>query len=103
MTDAYVYYFKGWIMESQLVVDRSELDENGFLITGAVNDLSFQIGSLERRAASRDGEASKLNDGDEGRDKYMLSLESRELRNQARKLNEQIEKCQTAKAAGANV
>jgi hypothetical protein len=70
MSDAYVYYFSSWdadsgensvsarratleaiigrgdaIMESQIVVDHTELDANGFLISGAGvdsarNDLS---------------------------------------------------------------
>jgi hypothetical protein len=117
MSDAYIYYFmecedatgentlskrpatleaikgKGEpIMESQIVVDDSELDGAGYLNARdgrdsyEVNDLSAQIWSLEVRAASRDIEASKLTDGTEGKDKYMLSLESRELRGQARKL-----------------
>ena len=116
MSDTYVYYFMGsedaageytlseWpatldaikgkgeaIMESQIVVDDTELDGSGYFIARvgydsyAVNDLSAQIWSLEVRAASRDIEASKLNDSTEGKDKYMLSLESRELRGQARK------------------
>ena len=117
MSDAYVYYFmapdaktgesmlstrpatlaaiegKGEaLMESQIVVDQTELDASGFLIASvgkdsyAVNDLSSQIESLELRATSRDCDASKLNDGTEGADKYMLSLESRELRGQSRRL-----------------
>jgi hypothetical protein len=115
MCDAYVYYFLRWkdatgektlskrpatleaikgkgdpIMESQIVVDHTQLDGDGYFNTpvgrgsDAVNDLSTQIWSLEVRAASRDLEASKLNDSSEGKDKYMLSLESRELRGQAR-------------------
>jgi hypothetical protein len=115
MCDAYVYYFmvckdatgentlskrpatleaikcKGEpIMESQFVVDDSELDGHGYFNarvgrgSHAVNDLSAQIWSLEVRAASRDLEASKLNDSTEEKDKYMLNLESRELRGQAR-------------------
>jgi hypothetical protein len=117
MSDAYVYYFMGsenaagentlskWpatldairgkgeaVMESQIVVDDTELDGSGYFIARvgydsyAVNDLSAQIWSLEVRAASRDIEALKLNDTTEGKDKYMLHLESRELRSQARKL-----------------
>jgi hypothetical protein len=117
MSDTYVYYFIGsedtvgentlskWpatldaikgkgkaIMESQIVVDDTELDGSGNFIARvgydsyAVNDLSAQIWSLEVRAASRDIEALKLNDSTEGKDKYMLSLESRELRSQARRL-----------------
>jgi len=115
MCDVYVYYFMGpedaagkntlskWpatldairgkgeaVMESQIVVDDTELDGNGYFIARvgydsyAVNDLSAQIWSLEVRAASRDIEASRLNDTTEGKEKYMLQLESRELRSQAR-------------------
>ena len=115
MCDAYVYYFMGpedaagentlskWpatldairgkgeaVMESQIVVDDTELDGNGYFIARvgcdsyAGNDLSAQIWSLEVRAASRDIEALKLNDTTEGKEKYMLQLESRELRGQAR-------------------
>jgi hypothetical protein len=83
------------IMESQLVVDHSELDDNGFFIGGAgadfhlAEDISAQIRSVELRAASRDSEALTMNDGAEGKDKYMLTLESRELRGQARRLRTQ--------------
>jgi len=120
VTDAYVYFFtvsnspsgehgisarpatleaikgKGRpIMESQIVVDRTELDDDGFLRAAAgngslaVNELSAQIRSVELRAGSRDREALTLNDSTEGQDKYMLSLESRELRKQGRKLTHQ--------------
>jgi len=54
----------------------------------AVNALSAEIRSTELRAASRDTEALRMNDGAEGKDKYMLSLESRELRKEVRKLND---------------
>ena len=116
MTDVYVYYFMRRgpagenilskrpatlktinglgeaVMESQIVVDHTEVDGNGFLIGGAdneshpINELWAQIRSLERRANSRDSEALKLNESTEGGRKYMLSLESRELRKQAQKL-----------------
>ena len=118
MTDVYVYYFLRShgpagekslstrratlatiepmggepVMESQIVVDHTEVDGNGFLIDG-VDDESgpgdeswAQIRSLERRAHSRDCEALLLNEGTDGARKYMLSLESRELRSQAKKL-----------------
>ena len=77
------------VMESQLVIDDSELDEEGFLVTAVgndsneIDDISAQIWSLEVRAASRDNEAI---DTTEGAEKYMLSLESRELRRQAQSL-----------------
>jgi hypothetical protein len=120
MPDVYVYYFrerdeasgenmlstrlatleaiKGRgepVMESQIVVDETELDGNGFLnaaVGNALyggNDLTAQIGSLELRAASRDSAALKLNEGSDGRDIYMLSMESRELRGQAKRLKVQ--------------
>ena len=79
-------------MESQIVVDHTEVDGNGFLIGGDDNeshptDESWaQIRSLERRAHSRDCEALLLNEGTDGARKYMLRLESRELRSQAKKL-----------------
>ncbi len=75
------------IMESQIVVDHTEVDAAGFLIGTAANDspamnsVAAQICSLEVRAVSRDNAASASVDGIE---QYMLSLESRELRKQAR-------------------
>jgi hypothetical protein len=75
------------VMESQIVVDHTELDAEGFLVATAgndaysINDIAAQIWSLEVRAASRDNEAKNSADGVE---QYMLQLESRELRKQAR-------------------
>jgi hypothetical protein len=121
MTDVYVYYFlRSYgpageksrskrratlatiepmggepVMESQIVVDHTEVDSNGFLMGGVDNeshpaDESWaQIRTLERRAHSRDCEALLLNEGTDGARKYMLSLESRELRRQAKKLRNQ--------------
>ena len=121
MTDVYVYYFlryggpagekllskrratletikgKGGeaVMESQIVVDHTEVDGNGFLIGGVGNalhpmdELWAQIRSLERRANSRDSEALTLNESGEGQRIYLLRLESRELRNQAQRLRKQ--------------
>jgi hypothetical protein len=120
MTDVYVYYFirsrgpagekilsqrpatleaikgKGEaVMESQIVCDYTEVDDNGFLIGGVGNqahptdELWAQIRSLERRAHSRDSEALKLNGNTHGQQKYMLSLESRELRSQAQSMKKQ--------------
>ena len=77
------------VMATQLVVDHTELDGDGFLVASAgnisheIDNIAAQIASLETRAASRDNEASASADGIE---QYMLSLESRELRNQARLL-----------------
>jgi hypothetical protein len=120
MTDVYVYYFmrsrgpagdhilskrratldaingKGEaVMESQIVVDQTEVDDNGFVIGGVSNEahpmdeLWAQIRSLERRANSRDSEALTLNENAEGDRIYMLRVESRELRNQAQRLKKQ--------------
>ena len=121
MTDVYVYYFlryggpagekllskrratletikgKGGeaVMESQIVVDHTEVDGNGFLIGGGGNEshpmdeLWAQIRSLERRANSRDNEALTLDESAEGQRIYSLHLESRELRNQAQRLRKQ--------------
>jgi hypothetical protein len=80
------------VMESQIVVDDTQLDEEGFLVAGVgndscgINDIAAQIWSLEVRAASRDSEAMASTDGIE---QYMLSLESRELRKQAQVLKSQ--------------
>jgi hypothetical protein len=120
VTDVYVYYFmrcrepagenilskrratletikgKGEaVMESQVVVDHTEVDDNGFLIGGIGNEshpmdeLWAQIRSLERRAKSRDSEALTLNESGEGQHIHLLHLESRELRNQAQMLKKQ--------------
>ncbi len=120
MADRYVYYFmrtcgpdgssvpskrratleaikgKGEpIMESQIVVDQSELDGSGFLVGGVNKDtppidaIWAQIRSLERRANARDTEALTLSESNP--DKYMLSLESRELRSQVIRLKKQRE------------
>jgi hypothetical protein len=120
MTDVYVYYFmrsrglagenilskrratleaingKGEaVMESQLVVDHTEVDDNGFLVGGVGNEshptdeLWAQIRSLERRANSRDSEALTLTESAEGDRIYLLRLESRELRKQAQALKKQ--------------
>jgi hypothetical protein len=77
------------VMDSQLVVDHTELDADGILSASAsvdslaMNDTAAEIWSLGIRAASRDSEA---NDSADGIEKYMLSLESRELRKQAQSL-----------------
>ncbi len=121
MTDVYVYHFvrrgpagenilsKRWatleaingkgeaVMESQIVVDHREVDGNGFVIGGIndesrpMDDLWAQIRSLELRAKSRDSDALQLNESTEGASKYMLRLESRELRNQAKRLKKQLD------------
>ena len=74
------------LMGSQIVVDDTQLDANGFLVGGeeAMDPVAAQICALEARAASRDKRAMVNSDE---REKYMLSLESRELLKQARKLS----------------
>jgi hypothetical protein len=85
------------IMESQIVVDDAELDSMGFFCDSVANDphsrraVTNEIKSLNRRAASRDAEALGLDDNAAGAQKYMLQLESRELRKEAQKLQKQYE------------
>jgi hypothetical protein len=129
MADVYVYRFTGWdgptqsdiksrratletikeigdpIMESQIVVDDAELDSKGFFYGSVANDsdpmqdLTSEIHSLNLRADARDSEALKL-DETSGASKYMLQLESRELRKQAHKLHRQQQsELATAEAA----
>ncbi|MEA3138215.1 MAG: hypothetical protein QOK23_384 [Gammaproteobacteria bacterium] len=85
------------IMESQIVVDDAELDTNGFFHGDVANDahptegVRSEIKSLNLRAASRDSQALNLSEAASGADKYMLQLESRELRKQAQQLQKQYE------------
>jgi hypothetical protein len=81
------------IMESQIVVDEAELDSGGFFWDSLANDADpaeearHEIKSLHLRAAARDREARILaDDAAAAAHKYMLQLESRELRKQAKKL-----------------
>ena len=122
MTDVFVYYFlrpstsggeeslsnrratlatiqgKGEaVMQSQRIVDHTEVDGNGFVIGGTGNDshsvdeLWPQIRSLELRAKSRDAEALKILEGAESVRKQVLHEESLELRNQALVLKARVE------------
>jgi hypothetical protein len=81
------------VMESQIVADITEIDPDGFAIDDASasspppGDVTSEIRSLKLRADSRDNMALTLNETTEGGDKYMLQLESRELRSQAQKLH----------------
>ena len=76
------------VMQSQRVVDHTEVDGNGFLIGGASDEshpeLWSQIRSLEARAKSRDREALKIVEGAESGRRQMLLGESLALRNQIR-------------------
>lgn len=83
------------VMDSQIVVDPTELDSSGFLVGRSVggshpnDELWGEIRSLNLRAASRDREAQQLDENTQGSHKYLLSIESRELRNQAIRLQKQ--------------
>ena len=75
-------------MASQLVVDQTQLDADGFLVATVsreteIDAIAAQIWCMETRAASRDKRAIASSDEKE---KYMLRLESRELLKQARAL-----------------
>jgi hypothetical protein len=93
------------VMESQIVADITEIDPDGFAIDGASNgspppgDVTSEIRSLTLRADSRDVKALTLDETTEGGDKYMLQLESRELRSQAQKLHN-ARAASTAEAQG---
>jgi hypothetical protein len=119
MSDVYVYHFmrrgragenilsRRWatletingkgeaVMESQIVVDHTEVDGNGYLVGRNGNESHLtderwaQIRSLERRANSRDSEALTLNESGEGARSYLLRMESRELRKEAQRLRKQ--------------
>jgi len=130
MADVYVYRFTGWeelrpdakkrratletireigdpIMESQIVVDEAELDSHGFFCGSVANDpdptedLANEISSLNLRADARDCEALKLDEASGGAQKYMLQLESRELRKQAHKLQRQQNQQRQSELAAA--
>jgi hypothetical protein len=134
MTDVYVYYFMRSrgpagemsrskrratleaiknlgepVMESKIVADHTEVDDNGFLMGGADDELHpteenwAHIRSLERRAHSRDCEAQQLSESIDGSRKYMLSLESRELRSQAKKLKKHRADFMTDEFGGARI
>jgi hypothetical protein len=89
------------VMESQMVVDHREVDDKGFEIGGSGNasqptdERWSQIRSLELRANSRDTDAQELNEHSQGASKYMLQLESRELRHQASGLKAQLDGAMT--------
>jgi len=126
MTDAYVYRFKELsgmgngglddnrratldtlkgkgepVMESQTIVDQSELDQDGFFASNSgnespsVDNVTAEIKSLGLRSKSRDFEARDLVDLCDGQRKYMLQLESRELVKQAKHLSNQLDEMAT--------
>ena len=95
------------IMESQIVVDDAELDSKGFFRGSVANDsdptedLTNEINSLNLRADARDREALILDEATGGAQKYMLQLESRELRKQAHKLQRQLKQQRQSELAAA--
>jgi hypothetical protein len=95
------------IMESQIVVDDAELDAHGFFCGSVANDsdptedLTNEINSLNLRADARDSEALILEEATGGAHKYMLQLESRELRKQAHKLQRQQKQQRQSELAAA--
>jgi hypothetical protein len=80
------------IMESQAVVDASQITEEGYLVPSAgfgsleITQLSAEIRSLEIRAAARDLLARSMDSGADEAAIYMLRLESRHLRKQAQRI-----------------
>jgi hypothetical protein len=127
MTDKYVYHFVGPhgsgsgnalsaraatldaiqsrghpVMASQIVVDHTELDGDGFLVrfglsANAIDSLWSEIRSLKLRADSRDAEVLQLDEDTNGEQKYILQLESKELRRQAQILKAKRVELLTAK------
>jgi hypothetical protein len=89
------------VMQSQRVVDHTEVDGNGFLIGGAGDEshpeLWSQIRSLEARAKSRDREALTIVEGAASGRRQMLLGESLELRNQARLLKTRVDRMRADK------
>jgi hypothetical protein len=86
------------VWESQMVVDASEIDAMGFLVSRLVRsgdltgELWADIRSLKLRADSREREAQHLNDAMDRERKLMLCEESRELRTKADRLQQLIQK-----------
>ena len=126
MTDVFVYYFmrpgvaggeeslskrratleaikgKGEaVMQSQHIVDHTEVDGNGFLIGGASDkshpELWPQIRSLELRAKSRDDEALGIEESAASERKQMLHRESLALRAEARILRARADRIKADK------
>ena len=93
------------VMETQTTVDPSELDADGFLAGRTVSgsepgdEVWGEIRSLNLRAAARDREALEMDERTDGARKYLLSVESRELRKQARQLQRQCAASELNEAA----
>lgn len=82
-------------MESQLVVDTSELDAGGFLVRSDVgshaDELWGEIRSLRLRAGSRQREL-QLEQEIEGKRRELLRAEMIELRRRADRLEQLVDK-----------
>lgn len=80
------------IMDSQVVVDASQLTAEGYLLPSigfgspALTQLSAEIKSLEMRVAARDLLAHSMDSKTDEAAIYMLRLESRHLRREAQSL-----------------
>jgi hypothetical protein len=80
------------IMESQAVVDASQITAEGYVVPSIglgsleITELSTEIESLGIRAAARDLLAHSMDARGDEAAIYMLSLESRHLRQQAHRL-----------------
>ena len=82
------------ILATQIVVNHTEIDEEGILFrfgdaSHLIDDLWAQIRSLNLRAESRDIESQGLDEAIEADRKNILIGESRELRTRARQLTQQ--------------
>lgn len=92
-------------MDSQLIVDHTEVDANGYLTGRASEDshpsheLWAQARSLESRANSRDFEALKLGDA-AGDRQSALRAESRKLRDEAQELRKRLSAINTGGKPG---
>jgi hypothetical protein len=92
-------------MESQLIVDHTEVDANGYLTGRASEDshpsheLWAHARSLESRATSRDSEALKFGDADVDR-QNALRAESCKLREEAREIRTRLSAIETGGKPG---
>jgi hypothetical protein len=82
------------VWESRLVVDSSEVDANGFLvsrqeISSDIDEIWCEIRSLRLRAKSRAIEANRLGEADIGR-RQILCSESAELMMRANRLHQLV-------------
>lgn len=85
------------LLESEMTVDNSEVDADGFLIGRSVgrgdpiDELWGEIRSLRLRARAREREAKQLSDPSDRERKLILGAESRELRSRADRLQRLVQ------------